>query len=197
MSDYVMGVTVGVPGQTSAIVIVSRVKEYGPRDPVTWGPRITQKLNVAHCERLPAGLKDSEIAGHLDILLGHAPYAGHTRVFIEHPGGKEAIRRMRDQLRPGLATREQGVKVVQDSDGTRYTPDGLRRTSQREMVSYLVPICADAELQNSFPELTQQLLAADPSAAWREGDSDLASALFLAAWFSRGPIGGPRAELLC
>ena len=197
MSDYVMGVTVGVPGQTSAIVIVSRVKEYGPRDPVTLNPRVTQKLDVVHCERLPAGLRDSEIVAKLETLLGSYPYTGQTRVFIEHPGGKEAIRRMRDQLRPGLAASEQGVKVVQDSDGTRYTPDGLRRTSQWEMVSYLVPICADAELQNSFPELTQQLLAADPSAAWREGDSDLASALFLAAWFSRGPIGGPRAELLC
>lgn len=192
MSEYSLACTVGGPGQTTAIALVRRIKQYGPRDPATWAPRVSQKLQVLVCERLPSGLKDSEVAGILDCWLVSYPYAGNVRAFIEHSGGREPVRRMAEKIQPWV----HGVKVTQDSDGTPITPDGLRRVSQRELVSYLIPICQDAELQNPFAELTAQLLAADPNAAWREGDSDLASALFLAAWFSRGQSGGPRSTTL-
>jgi hypothetical protein len=196
MSDeYTMAATVGAPGQTSVVVIVTRGQELGPIDPRTFAPLVTWTLVVAHCERLPAGLKDSEIAERLNILLGSYPYTSHTRVFIEHTGGKTPISRMRDKIRPELAIWAQGVRVVTDSEGITRTADGLRRVTQSELVNYMVPICADAELRNPFPELSQQLLAADPNAVWREGDSDLAGALFLAAWFSR-TYGGPRSTLL-
>lgn len=180
--SYTMACTVGAPGQTSAIVILTRGREYGQTDPRTWEPLVTRTIIVAYCERLPAGLKDSEIAEKMDCLIGSFPYTKHTEVFIEHPGGKSAISRMREKIRPWA----QGVRVAPDSDGITRTADGLKRVSQRELVSYMVPVCADGELRNPFPQLSEQLLAADPNAPWREGETELASALFLAAWFSRG-----------
>jgi hypothetical protein len=183
MSKYTMGVSVGKPGQTSAVVIVSRGQEDGRFDQMAMRRLSIKIIEVQKVERLPAGLKDAEIVVLLNRILGQAPLTGNTGIMVEHPGGAPAIEAMKSKFRTGAFP--WGVQIT-TSDESGWT-NGLRPAPLHKMVSYLVPVCEDALLRipEEFTELNAQMLNLERDRDWRSGEDDLASALLIAAWFSR------------
>ena len=184
MAKFCMGVSIGGPGQTSAIVIITRGQEAGPIDSITLLPRVAKTIEVRKVERLAPGQKDAEIVERINRILGEAPLTGNTSIFVVHPGGAPALSAMKPKFRPGAYP--WGVNV-QKSAEEGWT-SGQRNVSMHEMVSYLVPECQDAKLRipPEFAELSAQIVNVMPEAEWHVGNDDLANALFLATWFSRG-----------
>ncbi len=195
MADYFMGISIGGPGQTSTIAIVTRGQEEGPRDQITLLPRVIKTIAVREVKRFQAGLKDSEIAEKVNDYLRQDPF---TKLIIEHPGGAPALTAMKTKLRQGANV--QWVKATSEDNGREGV---IERVRVHDMIFHLSPAVQEKVLRipetlDLGAELRTQVENLMQKQEWRAGGDDLASALLLAAYFSRPEIqGGLRPEFIC
>jgi hypothetical protein len=190
VADFWMGLSLGEPGESSALCVVGRREEW-QRDPtqdaalqaLSWGRPVTI-VEVRNLERLPGNLTNPELAGRLGWYLRQSPLRDVIQLVVDDPP-----RPTLDYLRSNLdawayAVRPTtGDKVTDSDDYVENVPirvliDNLKAAFDAEQLR----IVGNLDLK---PELENQIMKLSAAEKWRTDDDDLASALMLACWYGR------------
>jgi hypothetical protein len=194
MDKDVVGVTIGAPGQSSALALLHARREVGPKSPATFQVPVKTIWTVIKLERFEPRTPDDEIIAFIRQLWHEFPINEPTtrfdRVAIDSNGGREtATKIFRDGL-DGISLKAVLVTTGASDAGKVSRQElltKLRQKNEREEFEILEDLPLASELR-------AQMQQANQSEKWREQgvDDDLLSAAALALWRATRPQGGFR-----
>ncbi len=185
MDKDVVGVTIGAPGQSSALALLHARREVGPKSPATFQVPVKTIWTVIKLERFDPRTPHDEIIAFIRELWHKFPINEPTtrfdRVLIDSNGvGKTETKRFREGLE-GMGLRAVLVTPGASDAGDKVSRQELLTTLRQKNELKQFEILEDLPLAS---ELRAQMQQASQSEKWREqgADDDLVSAAALALW---------------
>lgn len=191
--EFFVGVDLGQSRDFTAIAVLERVEDIGPRDPATYELRREPAVELRYLERVPLGTPYPEVVDRVARVAQSAPLAGRCELAVDGTGVGRPVVDLLERARPGCPIRP----VILTSGSREGHADGYYHVPKRDLITQVQVLLQSGKLRIAAGlryagELVAELTAMQSKVtaagneqfgAWRQGThDDLVLAVALACW---------------